>query len=72
MKGDKLTVAFMNVHGQSNFAVSKQLQIQDYLCLYEIDILACKEVSIVNDTCNILRRNDHFKSRLIPTDITGS
>ena len=60
MNGDKLTVSFMNVHGQSNFTVSKQLQIQDILKYKNIDILNLQEVEISSDTfesCDYVNMN---------------
>ena len=45
-----LTVAFMNIHGQSKLPIAKQLQIQDFLKYKNIDILHLQECDICEET----------------------
>ena len=56
----KITVAYLNCHGQSGFNVSKKLQIQSFLQNYSIDILHLQECRIEDDTfdqCRFLTSN---------------
>ena len=41
-----LTLAFLNVHGQSGLTETKQKQIEDYICRNKVDILLCQEINI--------------------------
>jgi hypothetical protein len=45
-----LVVAYLNCHGQTGFNLSKQLQIEDFIKVYEIDILHLQETFIEDDT----------------------
>ena len=50
----------MNIHGQTNLTTAKQLQIQDFLKLYKIDILHLQEIQISEDTfsnCDFISSN---------------
>ena len=55
-----ITVAYVNCRGQTGFNVSKQLQIENYLQTFSIDILHLQESRIDADTftqCNFLSSN---------------
>ena len=55
-----LVVAYLNCHGQTGFNLSKQLQIEDFIKVYEIDILHLQETFIEDDTfseCNFIISN---------------
>ena len=45
-----LSVAFMNIHGQSRLPISKQLQIEDFIRYNKIDILHLQEIDISSET----------------------
>ena len=45
-----LTVAFMNIHGQTKLPIAKQLQIEDFLKYTNIDILHLQEIEISEET----------------------
>ena len=50
-----LTIAYMNIRGQTGLSLSKQLQIQDFISQHQIDILHLQEINICDDTfseCN--------------------
>jgi exonuclease III len=52
-----LTIAYLNIHGQSGLNLSKQKQIQDFLKNNFIDILHCQEINIEEDSfsqCNLI------------------
>ena len=52
-----LTVAFINIRGQTGFQLSKQLQIEHFVRDYKIDILNLQEANIEDDTfseCNLI------------------
>ena len=46
----KLKIGFMNIKGQSGLGISKQKQIEDFIRKYDIDILNCQEIYIVEDS----------------------
>ena len=57
-----LTIAYLNVHGQSGMSVSKQKQIEDFISRKSIDILHTQEINIEEDTfsqCNYILSNYH-------------
>ena len=66
-----LTIATMNCHGQTKFNTSKQLFIQNFLKIYNIDILLCQETKIEEGNFNhceylgnnytIIKNNSHNK-----------
>ena len=45
-----LTIAYMNIRGQTGLSLSKQLQIQDFISQHQIDILHLQETDICDDT----------------------
>ena len=47
-----LTIAYMNIRGQTGLPLSKQLQIQDFLVHYKVDILHLQEIDLSDDTFN--------------------
>ena len=52
-----LSLAYMNIHGQSKLPTVKQLQIQDFIKYNNIDILHLQESDIDGDTfsdCNFI------------------
>ena len=52
-----LTLAYINVRGQTGLEISKQVQIEHFLQVYNIDILNCQETNIVDSTfesCNFI------------------
>ena len=54
---NSINVAYMNVRGQTGLEISKQVQIEHFLQLYNIDILNCQEINIREDSfenCNFI------------------
>ena len=52
-----LKIAYMNIHGQSKFTESKQVQIEDFIRFNNIDVAHLQEVEICDDTfseCNFI------------------
>ena len=52
-----LTLAYINIRGQTGLEVSKQVQIEKILQVYNIDILHCQEANILDttfETCNFI------------------
>ena len=47
-----LVVVSLNCRGQTRLNVSKQLQIEDLIRLYQIDVLLCQEIKIEEDSFN--------------------
>ena len=47
-----LTISYMNIHGQSKLPTTKQLQIQDFIKQYNVDILHMQETDINDETFN--------------------
>ena len=45
-----INIAFMNVRGQTGLDFAKQLQIENFLKTYKIDILNCQEINIIEDS----------------------
>ena len=45
-----IKVAYMNVHGQTGLNTSKQVQIENFLGDYKIDILNCQEINISHES----------------------
>ena len=45
-----LSIAYMNIQGQSNLTTVKQLQIQDFIKYNKIDILHMQETEICENT----------------------
>ena len=47
-----LTIAYMNVRGQTGLDLVKQLQIDNFIKSYKLDILHCQEINILEDSFN--------------------
>ena len=45
-----LTVAYINMHGQSNLTKAKQVQLEDFIKFNKIDIAHLQETEICDDT----------------------
>ena len=45
-----ITIAYMNIRGQTGLEIAKQVQIENFLRTYKIDILNCQEINISEDT----------------------
>ena len=66
-----LTIAYMNIRGQTGLDISKQLQIEHFIKTYKIDILNCQEINIlegsfsncnfINSSYNIISNNSQNK-----------
>ena len=55
-----IVVAFINCVGQSKLPISKQLEIQSYVCSHKVDILHMQECKIDDDTfshCGFIKSN---------------
>ena len=50
---NSLKIVSLNCRGQTKMNLAKQLQIQDFLKVYNIDILMCQETSVDDDTFNL-------------------
>ena len=53
-------IAYLNCHGQTGLNLSKQLQIEDFIKFYQIDILHLQETYIEDDTfseCKFISSN---------------
>ena len=52
-----LTLAYMNVRGQTGLDMKKQVQIEQFLKTYNIDILNCQEINVDSESfqsCNFI------------------
>ena len=49
-KVNTLTVAYLNIHGQSVLNISKQKQIELFIIKHDIDILNCQEINVENES----------------------
>ena len=45
-----ITIAYMNIRGQTGLDISKQVQIEHFLKTFKIDILNCQEINITEDS----------------------
>ena len=54
-----LTIAYMNVRGQTGLDIAKQLQIELFIKSYKVDILNCQEINISEDSFSSC---DHINS----------
>ena len=66
-----ITVAYVNCVGQSKFSVSKQLEIQSFVCSNNIDILHMQECRMDDDTfsqCGFLTSNFNLFSNNTPNE----
>ena len=65
-----LTVALVNIHGQSGLSQSKQMQIETFIIQNKIDILHLQEINIVEDSfryCNFISSCYNIISNNSPT-----
>ena len=65
-----LTVALMNIHGQSGLNHAKQMQIETFLSHNDIDVLHLQEIDIVEDTfrnCNFISSSYNILTNNSPT-----
>ena len=54
---EHLTIAYMNIRGQTGLDITKQVQIEHFLRFYNVDILNCQEINILSDSfenCNFI------------------
>ena len=52
-----LTLAYLNIHGQSGLKLEKQFQIEDFLKTNNVDILHCQEINIdeeIFSSCDLI------------------
>ena len=59
MEGN-INILFLNIQAQTKFELAKQLQLQDLVRKYNIDILQLQEIDIDKDTfeaCDFIRTN---------------
>ena len=52
-----LTLAYMNIRGQTGLDETKQVQIESFIKSYKIDILNCQEINISENSfssCNFI------------------
>ena len=53
-----LTIAYLNIHGQSGLSTSKQRQIEDFIKFNSVDVLHCQEINVNDDAlkdCNYIK-----------------
>ena len=65
-----LTVALVNIHGQTGLSQPKQKQIETFLQKNDIDILHLQEINIVDDTfrnCNFINSSYNILHNNSPT-----
>ena len=46
LKENILTLAYMNIRGQSGLNVVKQVQMEHFIKFYQVDVLNCQEINI--------------------------
>ena len=66
-----LIIAFINCVGHSGLPISKQLEIQSYICTHKIDIMHLQECKIDDDTfsqCGFIISNINLFSNNKPND----
>ena len=52
-----LTIAYLNVHGQSSLSDTKQVQIEDFLKFNKVDVAHLQEIEICDESlssCNFI------------------
>ena len=47
-----LKIAYMNIRGQTGLNLQKQLQIEHFIRINDIDILHCQEIDVDENTFN--------------------
>ena len=55
-KNSYLTIGSLNICGQTGLNPVKQKQIEDFIRSYKIDILACQEINLDNETFSQCRQ----------------
>ena len=53
-----MTVAYLNIHGQTGLPTSKQKQIEDFIKFNGVDILHCQEINVsdeIFEDCNYIK-----------------
>ena len=45
-----IRIAFLNIHGQTKLDLSKQLQIEKFILMHNLDVLNCQETNLVEGT----------------------
>ena len=69
-KENILTLALVNIHGQTGLNQSKQMQIETFLHHHKIDILHLQETNILDDTfrnCNLINSSYNILINNSPT-----
>ena len=64
-----LTVAYINVHGQSKMSEAKQVQIEDFIKFNKVDIAHFQEIEICDETfstCNLISSSFDIYSNNAP------
>ena len=65
-----LTVAYINIRGQTGLNYAKQCQIESFLVRNKIDVLHLQEINIIEDSfyaCNIIQSSYNLLSNNSPT-----
>ena len=65
-----LTIAIVNIHGQSGLKQPKQMQIQTFLKQHKINIIHLQEINILEDSfknCNFINSNYNILQNNSPT-----
>ena len=65
-----LTIAIVNIHGQSGLKQPKQMQIQTFLQQHKIDIIHLQEINILENSfknCNFIHSNYNILHNNSPT-----
>ena len=59
-----MTVAYLNIHGQTGLPTSKQKQLEDFIKFNGVDILHCQEINVSEETfedCNFIKSTYNIK-----------
>ena len=70
-----LTVATLNIRGQTGLAIPKQKQIEDFIKTYKVDILHCQEIEIDQSTfedCQFISSSFDILPNNSPTNKYGT
>ena len=66
-----INIAYINCHGQTKFPISKQLEIQSFICQNKVDILHLQECKIDQNSfqkCGFITSNFNVISNNTPSD----
>ena len=66
-----IEIAYLNCVGQTKFTTAKQLEIQNYICEYSLDILHLQECMIESDTfstCGYIKSNFNIITNNTPNN----